>query len=752
MSGPADAGLQLWAGPECTVNRVGGRWFDQLAASGFDRRLDDLDRLASLGIAQLRMPLLWERCAPDGPQQADWAWVDSRLQRLRALGVRPIAGLVHHGSGPAGTDLLDPGFADGLAAWAGALARRHPDIEAWTPVNEPLTTARFSGLYGLWWPHGRDDASFVRCLLTQVRATVAAMRAVRAVNPRAQLVQTDDLGWTTAGSPALQAQADFENERRWLGWDLLCGRVRPGHALWDWLLRSGAGADELLALADAPCPPDVVGINSYVTSERFLDDRLGLYPEAMHGGNHRQRYVDVETVRVQGAPLGGFGARLREAWERLRLPLAVTEVHLGCTRDEQLRWLRQGWDAAVQARAAGVDVRAVTLWAAFGTFDWDSLLTRQRGHYEPGAWDVRTPGAPRETALAGLARQFAREARAAGAPAPADEPADQPAAGAAPVLHGPGWWQRDIRIEWPVHGALQAATVAGPPLLITGATGTLGRAFARLCTLRGLPHRLLTRQDMDIADAASVEAALERWQPWGVVNTAGYVKVDEAEGDARCWRENVEGPVVLADACARRGIRTVHFSSDLVFDGRKGSAYVERDATAPLNAYGRSKAASEALLLERAPGHALVVRTAAFFGPWDAWNFVTQALAALRRGEPWRAADDQWVSPTYVPDLVHGCLDLLLDGEAGLVHLANRGAVRWVDLAHLAAEAAGLDRRLVQGASGPDLGQLAPRPRHAALASERVGTLMPTLDDAVARYLRAVAQAEAAAGGDRLAA
>jgi dTDP-4-dehydrorhamnose reductase len=739
MTAPSAAGLQLWAGPECTVNRVGERWFDQLAASGFDRRLDDLDRLASLGISHLRLPLLWERCAPDGPDRADWAWVDARLQRLRALGVQPIAGLVHHGSGPAGTDLLDPGFAEGLAAWAGALARRHPDIAHWTPVNEPLTTARFSGLYGLWWPHGRDDATFVRCLLTQVQATAASMRAVRAVNPQARLVQTDDLGWTTAGSDALQAQADFENERRWLGWDLLCGRVRPGHALWDWLLRAGARAGDLLALADAPCPPDVVGINSYVTSERFLDDRLVLYPPALHGGNDRQRYVDVETVRVHGAPLGVFGARLREAWDRYRLPLALTEVHLGCTRDEQLRWLRQGWDAAVAARAGGIDVRAVTLWAAFGTFDWDSLLTRQRGRYEPGAWDVRTPGAPRETALAGLARTLAREGRG------------EPPAGAAPVLHGPGWWQRDIRIEWPVHGPLQAQPVAGAPLLITGATGTLGRAFARLCALRGLPHRLLTRQDMDIADAASVEAALERWQPWAVVNTAGYVKVDEAEADARCWRENVEGPAVLAAACARRGIRTVHFSSDLVFDGRKGSAYVEGDAPRPLNAYGRSKAASEALLRERAPDHALVVRTAAFFGPWDAWNFVTQALAALRRGEPWRAADDQWVSPTYVPDLVHGCLDLLLDGEAGLVHLANRGALRWVDLAHLAAEAAGLDRRLVQGASGPDLGQRAPRPRHAALGSERVG-LMPTLDDALARYLRDVEAAQQAAGGERLAA
>lgn len=708
---------QLWAGIECTVNRVGDRWLDQLEATGAAHRLDDLDRLASLGITQLRLPLLWERIAPQGPERADWAWADSRLERLRRLGVRPIAGLVHHGSGPPGTDLLDPAFPQRLAAYAAALARRHPDIADWTPVNEPLTTARFCGLYGLWWPHGRDEQTFVRCLLTQVQATVAVMRAVREVHPGARLVQTDDLGRTTAGSPALQAQADFENERRWLGWDLLCGRVRPGHALWERLLAAGAGTEELMALADAPCPPDILGLNAYVTSERFLDDRLGAYPQPMHGGNGTQRYVDVETARVRGTPLDGFGPRLREAWQRYRLPLAITEVHLGCTREEQMRWLHQGWEAACQARAEGIDVRAVTVWAAFGSSDWDSLLTQPRGRYEPGLWDVRADDGPRETALAVLARQLGRQGRA----------------GPHPVLQGPGWWQRDIRIEWPVHGVVQALQPAGPPLLVTGATGTLGQAFARLCVLRGLPCRLVSRQEMDIADAASVEAALERWQPWAVVNTAGYVRVDEAEDDPRCWRENVAGPVVLATACARRQLPLLQFSSDLVFDGRKDGAYVERDLPRPLNAYGRSKAACEAQVLALAP-RALVVRTAAFFGPWDRWNFVTQGLEALRAGEPWHAAEDQWISPTYVPDLVHASLDLLIDDASGVVHLANQGAVSWLELARAAALAAGLDPQGVQGRPGAALGQRASRPRRTVLDSTRARVL-PVLEDALARFM-----------------
>jgi dTDP-4-dehydrorhamnose reductase len=706
--------LELWAGPECTLNRVGDRFKDQLPASGFGHRVEDLDRLAGLGITRMRFPIVWER-TETARGRHDWAWSDERIARLRELGVAPIAGLVHHGSGPAWTHLLDPAFPELLAEYARAVAERYPHIEDWTPVNEPLTTARFSGLYGFWYPHGHDDASFVRALVHELRGTVLAMRAIREVNPRARLVQTEDLGFTTS-SPSLAYQADFENLRRWLTFDLLTGRVGPEHGLWDYLRGPGGASEEdLQFFRDDVCAPDIVGINSYLTSERHLDERVDLYSPHYVGGNGRDRYADVEAVRVLGAFIGSFEARLREAAQRYGLPVAATEVHLGCSREEQLRWLHQGWRAAESVRAEGHDIRAVTCWAAFGSFDWNSLVTRDEGHYEPGLWDVRSDP-PRPTALAGLARELAT------GQAPTH-----------PVLDAPGWWLRAERLKYPPHGAVQAASPRGRPLLVTGATGTLGRAFARACEVRGLPRHLLCRAELDVADPASVAAALERWQPWAVINTAGFVRVDEAEDDERQWRENVLGPELLAQACAREGIRLVHFSSDLVFDGRKATPYVESDATAPLNAYGRAKEASERRILQAAPD-ALVVRTAAFFGPWDRYNFVTCALAALRRGERWQAAQDQWVSPTYVPDLVSATLDLLVDGEHGIWHLANRGVASWADLALLAAEAARLDTSLLEPVPSASLGQRAPRPRYVPLASER-GALMPTLEDALGRYL-----------------
>ncbi|HEX6362543.1 MAG TPA: family 1 glycosylhydrolase, partial [Albitalea sp.] len=469
--------LEWWAGPECTVNRIGDRWRDQLVETGFDARLDDIDRLASLGIRRMRFPLLWERTAPEHPDRFEWRWADERLARLADLGVAPIAGLVHHGSGPRYTDLLDPAFPEKLARYARAVAERYPHIDAWTPVNEPLTTARFAGLYGLWYPHHRDDRSFVRALLQQVRGIALAMREIRAVHPHAQLVQTDDLGFTQA-TPRLQYQANFENARRWLAFDLLAGRVDPRHRLWRYLRRWGAREDELVALAESPCPPDVVGINVYVTSERFLDDRLAQYPRHMHGGNRRHGYVDTETARVHGPLVGGFEARLREAGERYGRPVAITEAHLGCTRDEQLRWLHQAWRAATTLRAQGIEVRAVTAWAAFGTVDWNSLVTRDAGHYESGLWDIRAD-TPRVTALATLVRQLAH-----------GQTPDHPA------LAGPGWWQRELRLLYKPVGRVRAQAMAGRPMLITGATGTLGRAFARLAQLRGLPYRLLARGEL----------------------------------------------------------------------------------------------------------------------------------------------------------------------------------------------------------------------------------------------------------------
>jgi dTDP-4-dehydrorhamnose reductase len=422
--------LEVWGGVECTVNRVGDQYHDQLDASGHAQRTDDLNRFAELGLRTLRYPLLWERTAPDGLDCADWQWADERLTRLHALGVNPIVGLVHHGSGPPNTNLLDESFVAGLCAYAGALVERYPWIEFFTPVNEPLTTARFSALYGHWYPHACSDEAFATALVHQCLATAESMRCIRRVNPTAQLMFTEDLA-KTHSTPLLASQARFENARRWLSIDLLSGRVDSEHELWGYLARTSKIEWMLKRLIDEPMPPDLLGFNYYLTSERMLDERLERYPSWAHGGNGFLRYADIEAVRVRAEGIDGVKRLLGEAWERYRIPMVISEVHLCGAVLDQIQWVADTWRDALELRASGVDLRAITVWSLLGCFDWNSLCTRRNGHYEPGLFDVQS-GEPIETELAHFVRQLAR----VGTSAIADDPQA-------------GWWRTERRLIYP---------------------------------------------------------------------------------------------------------------------------------------------------------------------------------------------------------------------------------------------------------------------------------------------------------------
>jgi dTDP-4-dehydrorhamnose reductase len=711
--------LEIWGGIECTVNRVRDQYMDQLVDNGHQYRIEDLDMIASLGINTLRYPVLWERVAPDSLENPDWEWTDERLNRLQQLGIKPIAGLLHHGSGPRYTDLTDPDFASKLATYAGMVAARYPWLTLYTPVNEPLTTARFSGLYGFWYPHGRDGLTFVKCLLNECKGTVLAMKAIRQVQPEAKLIQTEDLG-QTASTPLLAYQAEFENTRRWLSLDLLCGKVTPEHPMWGYMTRLGIKEEELAFFLKNPCSPDIIGINYYLTSERYLDEALEKYPEQLHGGNGRHAYADTEAVRVCDVPMAGPEDLLMQVWNRYQIRTAVTEVHLGCTREDQIRWFNYVWNEARQAKEKGADICAVTAWSMLGSTDWDSLLTLKRNHYEPGVFDVRAPQ-PRPTAIAHLVKELSN------------------GYSGHPLLQQPGWWQREDRWLYALNKPASQDSSAGKyrPVIITGATGTLGHAFARICKQRGIAYALLCRAEMDITNPKQIKDVIEKLNPWAIINTAGYVRVDQAETEPDlCFHENTLGASTLASICHKYGIQLVTFSSDLVFDGRKGSPYVETDAVNPKSVYGASKAAAEREVLELMP-EALIIRTSAFFGPWDEYNFITMLLRAFQAGQPFDASAHHFISPTYVPDLVNSSLDLLIDKATGVWHLANKGVMSWADLGREAALRAGIDIKLVRKWYRKQLRAAIGK----ALISNILGSCkiqsMPELSNALDRYFQA---------------
>jgi dTDP-4-dehydrorhamnose reductase len=426
LTRPNNDPLELWGGVECTVNRVEDVFFDQLAKSGHrDRVESDLARFKELGITTLRTALHWE--VFDRTQS--WDAFDRTMAAMQANDLTPIVGLVHHGSGPASTNLLDETFPEKLAQYALQVAQRYPHVMDYTLVNEPQTTGRFACLYGHWYPHHRGMESFVRALAVQIKGIVLAMRAIRTVNPGARLVHTED-GGAIYSTAALEAFREERGHRRWLGADLLCGRVTRDHALFQFLLEHGLSKAEILWFEENPCPPSVIGLNYYVTSDRFLDDRVELYPTHFAGGDTgSEPLVDFEAVRVRPEGISGVGPILQEAWKRYGIPVAITEAHLGCDPDEQIRWLAEIWQDAQAVKASGVDVRAVTVWALLGSYNWCHLCTQDTNTYESGVFDVSS-GVVVDTPLTSLVSDLGHERRLLGG-----------------GLDQPGWWRKEDRFS-----------------------------------------------------------------------------------------------------------------------------------------------------------------------------------------------------------------------------------------------------------------------------------------------------------------
>jgi dTDP-4-dehydrorhamnose reductase len=218
--------------------------------------------------------------------------------------------------------------------------------------------------------------------------------------------------------------------------------------------------------------------------------------------------------------------------------------------------------------------------------------------------------------------------------------------------------------------------------VVTGCYGQLGSALVDQLEGEGVPVHASDMDTLDIADPAAVDAYLDAMPaPAVLANAAAYTHVDRCEQEPdQAARANVEGPAVLAQACAARGIPLVHVSTDYVFAGSGGKPYRESDPTDPHSVYGRTKRDGEVAVLTAAPD-ALVVRTSWVFGRGR--NFIAAILGqgALRRsGEaegPLRVVDDQHGCPTYATDLAEGIRALVEAGAQRLYHLSNAGETTW---------------------------------------------------------------------------
>jgi dTDP-4-dehydrorhamnose reductase len=406
---------EIWASPEPTVARIDRlRSRDQLSETGHDTRHGDVDLIANLGVRATRYPVLWEKVAPHDPHVRDYGWAAQRLQALAERGVEPIVTLLHHGSGPAYTSLLDPDFPRLFAEYAAATARRFPWVKRWTPINEPLTTARFSTLYAAWYPNAFfDDAAFARAIVNEALAIALAGERIRDAVPDATFLLTEDLQSFTAADERVEGYVEHKRERMYLSCELLQGRIADGHPMHRYLVeRGGIAPAELTDLARRAHAPDVMGWNYYPNSERWLESDG-------EGGHRNLGIVDVAPERMDMRPL------LRAAHARLGLPFALSEVHVLGNERERARWMLHRFDDALAARADGVPIVAFGAWAAFGMVDWVSLLRRSEQVREDGIYTCAGPhGVPQRT----LVTEVVEELAAGRVPAAPAEPA---------------WWERD---------------------------------------------------------------------------------------------------------------------------------------------------------------------------------------------------------------------------------------------------------------------------------------------------------------------
>lgn len=246
-------------------------------------------------------------------------------------------------------------------------------------------------------------------------------------------------------------------------------------------------------------------------------------------------------------------------------------------------------------------------------------------------------------------------------------------------------------------------------ILVVGHKGMLGQDLLEMLGERG---RGVDLPEIDITDLLSVQKALTTLKPQVVINCAAYTDVDGCESNSEtAMQVNGEGVAFLAMVTKEISATLVQVGTDYVFDGGKGSPYLEDDLQKPLNVYGESKLAAELNLDINRDN--LLVRTQWLYG-LNGKNFVETMLKVGNERKELTVVDDQIGSPTWTVDLARGILALLEKGCRGIYHCANSGHTSWNGFAQAIFKESGMDVT-VRPLSTEQLNRPARRPLYSTL-------------------------------------
>ncbi|WP_426518904.1 family 1 glycosylhydrolase [Diaminobutyricibacter sp. McL0618] len=315
----------------------------------------DLMLAVSVGASAIRYGFPWYR-VESSPGVFDWTWTDQVVAEAERIGLDLIVDLVHYGT-PTWLEgsFTDPRYPDAVATWAEAVASRYRGrFSSITPLNEPLVTASFVGLRGIWPPHETGQSGWARVVVSVAEGIQRSIAAIRRVAPEMDVVHVEATHvWTIAGQ-ALEDEHRLLEAKNWLPTDLVLGRVDHSHPLHGWLVERGIDIERLSHLVAAGEVPDVIGLNYYPElSARELNTVGG----------------DVVGVTFDA---GGAGLEvlIRAFHERYGLPILVSETAVEGDDDHRIRWLDVAVALIARLRTEGVPIVGLVWWPLFDFVDW----------------------------------------------------------------------------------------------------------------------------------------------------------------------------------------------------------------------------------------------------------------------------------------------------------------------------------------------------------------------------------------------
>lgn len=288
-------------------------------------------------------------------------------------------------------------------------------------------------------------------------------------------------------------------------------------------------------------------------------------------------------------------------------------------------------------------------------------------------------------------------------------------------------------------------------ILVTGSSGMLGsdlcRELSRDYEVMGLdlsnrPSSVVSRPsflECDITDRDSAFKSIVSAGPGLIIHAAAWTDVDGCECDPeKAERINGEGSGNIASASAKLGIPLIYISTDFVFDGSKKTPYTEKDLTAPLSIYGKSKFAGEAKTA--ALNKYMIVRSGWLYGR-DGKNFPEAILKKAEREKEIRVVDDQAGTPTYTKDFARAIGRLISVGTdvSEIYHISNKGEVSWFEYAKEILKIAGINDVKVVPIKTKESGRPAERPHFSVLDNTKfekaIGSAMRPWQEALREYM-----------------